>query len=207
MSAIRDALDPTQPSSATELLALCSGQFTAGTGGGRGEEEGRERERNSASRERRRHLSDSSSTQGVRELLGLPIKPKPVGISKLLAASNTSSFSLNFDESQSSAVDNVLELCSGVFPATQQQPLTASATDPVKSSKTHFPLPERVGGGGGMEGEAAILRWAALRQKELGARPSGYETDSEDEDMPVLRKRVVKLQHKPTKGYDIIHAS
>ena len=196
VSAIQDAVDPSQlePSS-DELLALCSGQFKT--------------QDHPPSEERKRHPSDSSSTQGVRELLGLPpIKPKPSGISKLLAASG-SGISLNSDATQSSEMNEVLGLCSGVFPATQSESFSFAqrkllGAPSVKSAGTSDGMSDTSSEGG--DNENTVFRWAQRHQgirktiqKKLHPLPNRDLSDSDDDDMPVLSRKRSRPRPKPTK--------
>ena len=169
--------------------------------------------------DRKRHASDSSSSQGVRELLGL--KPKPGGVSKLLAAQSGISF--NSDETQHPEMSEVIGLCSGVFPSTQAastfQPGNPSCTQAATTFWSGNPSrsqasKQSAGTSDGMsegssdsEGESALLRWAQ-KQRDSGRprdvlkpRDGGDSSDSEDEDMPVLarRRRIIKPRPKPTK--------
>ena len=198
VSAIQDAVDPSQPEpSSTELLALCSGQFKT--------------QDPPCGEERKRHPSDSSSTQGVRELLGLPpIKPKPSGISKLLAASG-SGISLNSENTQSSEMNEVLGLCSGVFPATQSESFSfvqrkLVGAPSVKSAGTSDGMSDTSSEGDNKEQENAVFRWAQRQQgtrktiqKKLRPLPNGDLSDSDDDDMPVLSRKRSRPRPKPTK--------
>ena len=112
-STLKSIVDPSQELSSSELLALCSGNFeeTQST--------------TAVESERRRHPSDSSSSQTVRELLGLPAKPpQRSSISKLLASSSV--MSGNSEDTQGSCMNEVLGLCSGVFPTTQPDATVSS---------------------------------------------------------------------------------
>ena len=106
-SAARSAVEPTQDGSPSELLALCSGQFDVGVAEG--------------SRGRVRHLSDSSGSQAVRELLGLPPAPKPrasCASSLLVSTGSLLGGVVTDDTTQVSQMNEVLGLCSGVFQTT-----------------------------------------------------------------------------------------
>ena len=108
-STLKSIVDPSQEEpSSSELLVLCSGGFdetqNTTTAAAAGE------------RERGRNLSDDSSSQTVRELLGLPVKsPRQGSLTKLLASGSVPSE----DTTQGSCMSEVLGLCSGVFPSTQ----------------------------------------------------------------------------------------
>lgn len=114
-SALMAAVEPTQDSSPSELLALCSGRFDEG-----GAEPGTHRER---------HLSDSSSSQAVREILGLPLASKPqVSRASCLLPSSIGSLVggvATDDTTQVSQMSEVLGLCSGVFQPTPAPGTTA----------------------------------------------------------------------------------
>ena len=199
VSAIPVTVDPTQPEpSSHELLALCSGRFET-------------QDPPHPYEERKRHPSDSS-TQGVRELLGLPPrKPKPVGISKLLATSN-SGRSLNSEDTLNSEMSEVLGLCSGVFPTTQpssslffpkQKPPRAPS---AKSAGTSDGMSDSSSENDNDEGENAVLRWAQKHQRigktvqrQPRPLPSGDLSDS-DEDMPVLHRKRSRPHPKLSKG-------
>ena len=188
-------MDATQEPSSSELLALCSGQFES---------------QPEHCSERKRHPSDSGSSQAVRELLGLPVnitdnKPITVGISKLLAVNSRSGMGLNSDETQSTELSEVIELCSGVFPTTQASTLRKRSSITAPTSRQSAGTSDGMSESSESEGENAVLRWAQ-RQRELGKarnpRPSvgGDLSDSEDEDMPMLAKRKrIRRRPKPTK--------
>ena len=184
-----------------------------------------------------RRLSDSS-TQGVRELLGLTAKPtntssKPTDtIARLFSSfeggtqshgSSDAGFGNQLDSQSCTQMNEVIGLCSGVFPTMQaHQHLNDS-----QKSKSSFKLSSRLsnagtsdgmsnhssddeGGDEGetqdnkMAGDKALLRWAK-RQRQLQLRVGGSqkhpegESDSEDEDMPLIKRRRTKLKQKPSK--------
>ena len=241
LSAIKDSVDPTQEGSPTELLALCSGQFAPDedarlVGGTAATTNGREQFFN-------RSLSDSS-TQGVRELLGLTAEPvgngsKPIdSIARLFSSFESESQPLVSKDagfgsqvnslSCTQQIDEVIGLCSGVFPTTQTQ-LHQKDTQQQKANVSSFKFSSQVSNAGTsdgmsnessddeeadrggeeretkkrkMSGDQALLRWAK-RQRELEKRvgASGWEgeSDSEDEDMPLLKRRRIRVKQKPSK--------
>jgi hypothetical protein len=238
-SAIKDSLDPTQEGvSQSELLALCSGQFAP-------DEDAQMVGGESSVRDvffsHKRSLSDGS-TQGVRELLGLTVESmKDVdrskatdsiarlfssleGASKSHASSDAGQM---MDSHNFTQMNEVIGLCSGVFPTTQTQHLNDS-----QKSKSSFKLSSRMSSagtsdglsnhsssegerekeGGGKEkrreqkmtGDQAVLRWAKRqRQLQLGVggakQAGGGDSESEDEDMPLLKKRRIRMKQKPSK--------
>lgn len=189
MSAIKSIVDPTQNISSNELLELCSGRF--------------DQSQNLSSHviERRRHPSDGSM-QGVRELLGLPLQSKPPSILKLLDQDGENSL-MKEDSQTSSEMNEVIGLCSGVFPTTQASQgikksldIVPGVRDGSQSRKDEITVFDHT------IGDEAVLRWAE-RQRKLqfkGHSKSGREEDeSDDEDMPVIRRRRVKLKPRSTK--------
>ena len=242
LSAIKDSLDPTQEGSQSELLALCSGQFAPPdedaqlVGGGNSTTY-----RDHFFNQEQRSLSDSS-TQGVRELLGLTVESKKdrngdrnketdsiarlfssiEGASKSRTSADTGFGTQTDSQSYSMQMNEVIGLCSGVFPATQLHP------NDSQKSRSSFKLSSHVSsagtsdgmsdcsdgeGEGGeerekrkerkMAGDQALLRWAK-RQRQIqlgegsGAKRRG-ESESEDEDMPLLKRRRFRVKHKPSK--------
>lgn len=143
--------------------------------------------------------------------MGLPpIKPKPVGISKLLATS-TSGRSLDSDDTQNSEMSEVLGLCSGVFPATQpssslffmKQKLPCAPS--AKSAGTSDGMSDSSSENDNDKGENAVLRWAQKHQRsgktvqrKPRPLPSGDLSDS-DEDMPVLSRKRIRPHPKLSK--------
>ncbi len=192
LSAINIAEDLSQDPSSSELVGLCSGNFET-----------------QPFSLRRRHPSDDSTSQGVRDLLGIPslAKPKPVGISKLLQS--RPDVGLNVQESQGSEMSEVIGLCSGVFPTAESakanwlQPKGAGS----KTQQSAGGTSDGMSGSSGneSEGENILLRW--VKKQKVRSRPresaaaAGELSDSEDEDMPVLtrRRRRVKPRPKPSK--------
>ena len=118
-SSLKSIVDPSQEPNSDELLALCSGRFEETQNPTAGE---RERERDHS-----RNLSDSTSSQAVRELLGLPVRSprQSSGIDRLLVSGSVPSE----DTTQGSCMSEVLGLCSGVFPTTQ--PAAASTVSVI----------------------------------------------------------------------------
>lgn len=182
--------DDTQDTMAdAELLALCSGRFDSHTF--------------SVSHSRQ---SSDSGLQGVQELLGFRSKPAgTAGLRKLLESSSImadgrgggdrdgteSSFAVDSDE--------VLGLCSGVFPETQSQKSQVRAGRGNGLHDCSQDSESESEGGGEREGRGCGLVSWAQRQRKLTAMLGSRE---DDEDMPLLKKkrRRVKLGPKPTKG-------
>lgn len=237
-------MDSTQLGSPSELLNLCSGQFTNTPGA-----DVNSRPSALASGTRRRHPSDSSNTQGVRELLGLSVKPRSVGISGLLSLGEDSTQgSVSNHESgigfgmasgrDFSQLNEVIGLCSGVFPQTQAQKMSSE-----QSAKSNELFPSKKSTCGTSDGhtsdsscedeptcitfqllkdeslkndedrDSAVLQWAEKQRQlqarridrgvgDIGERGHGYygNSENEDDDMPLIKRRRVKLKHKPTKG-------
>ena len=236
-SAIKDSLDPTQNVSQSELLAVCSGQFAP-------DEDAQMAGGGSSARDvffdHKRSLSDSS-TQGVRELLGLTVESKKDNdrskatdsIARLFSSlegaskSHTSSsagFGTQMDTQNFTQMNEVIGLCSGVFPTTQMH------MNDSQKSKSSFKLSSRVSSAGTsdgmsnhsssegegkderreqkMAGDQAMLRWAK-RQRQLqlgvdknkqgGGGGAAAESESEDEDMPLLKRRRIRVKQKPSK--------
>ena len=235
-SAIKDSLDPTQNVSQSELLALCSGQFAP-------DEDAQMAGGGSSTRDvffdHKRSLSDSS-TQGVRELLGLTVESKKDNdrskatdsIARLFSslegaskshASSSAGFGTQMDTQNFTQMNEVIGLCSGVFPTTQMH------MNDSQKSKSSFKLSSRVSSadtsdgmsnhsssdGEGkderreqkMAGDQAMLRWAK-RQRQLqlgvdktkqGGVGAAAESESEDEDMPLLKRRRIRVKQKPSK--------
>ena len=186
-SAIKDSLDPTQPGSPSELLNLCSGKF--------------ETTQDPPTLSRHRHPSDSSSTQGFRELLGIATKPKPVGISGLLSNEDGRSHSeggVGFGGSQNfSQFNEVIGLCSGVFPTTQapghvtrpsQARGSVCGTSDGHSSDESGDESQGLG--------TTENGWTKKRRDLEAEQAGGYYGDSEneDEDMPLIKKKKVKVK-------------
>ena len=242
LSAIKDTVDPTQESSPSELLALCSGQFapdedaqlvgatTTASIGTTKEEQFFDRS-----------LSDSS-TQGVRELLGLTAEPtnersKPTdSIARLFSsfesgmqscsAKDSAGFSSQLNgQGSTQQIDEVIGLCSGIFPTTQMQinqndlqktktfkfssrVSNAGTSDGMSNRSSDEEGEERKERGEGerrekkMTGDQALLRWAKRQrhlQERAGVSRKEGESDSDDEDMPVLKRRRIRLKQKPSK--------
>ena len=194
LSAIKSIVDPTQDASSNELLELCSGRF--------------DQSQHPAGHmtERRRHPSDGS-TQGVRELLGLPLQSKPPSILKLLDEEGRDSL-MKEDSQNSAEMNEVIGLCSGVFPTTQ---VTQSSKRSLVVPSKHTVLPGTISDDSqsGEEGRSvfkhtagdkAVLRWAKRQMKLHGHQRSKVTLDSDDEDMPVIKRRRVRLRQKPNNG-------
>lgn len=160
-SAIKDSLDPTQEGcSQSELLALCSGQFAP-------DEDAQMVGGESSTRDvfftHKRSLSDSS-TQGVRELLGLTVESKKdndrskatdsiarlfssfEGASKSHASSNAGIGTQTMDGQNFTQMSEVIGLCSGVFPTTQMH------QNDSQKSKSSFKLSSRMSSAGTSDG-------------------------------------------------------
>ena len=169
-----------------ELLALCSGKFETQT--------------DSLAPPHAPptcHLSDSNSVQGVRELLGLKQPRSMAGISKLLESTSE-----DIERSTSGSVDmnEVLGLCSGVFPPTQTQ----GNTDMIF---TKFGANVRNGSGSlchssnseneEEEGEGGgLLSWAQ-RQRKLTAMLARGGNEEEEDAMPTLTRKRRRVRPKP----------
>ena len=201
-SAIKDSLDPTQESSQSELLALCSGQF--------------------APNEDAQLVGTSSSTT---DSIARLFSSREGGITS--HTSSNAGFGTQMDTQGYTQMNEVIGLCSGVFPTTQLHP------NGSQKSKSSFKLSSRVSSAGtsdGMSihnsseeegerkekkreqkmssGDQALLRWAK-RQRQLGVGGAmdgakqgwegGGESESEDEDMPLLKRRRIRVKHKPSK--------
>lgn len=187
---------PSQGGSPSELLQLCSGQFPATPPSDvlPGNRKG-------------------SSTQAVRELLGLDTQVEP---------------GMGMSQDMRDTQNDVIGFCSGVFPSSQMQHATIPAshtssgraeTSDAMSKDSSSEEEEEVGvvtdGDAGEDG--VLLRWVQRHQQMLGQQAngsvttkpavgvvnswSGYESDNEmgmDEDMPFIRRRKVKVRQ--TKG-------
>lgn len=181
---------------------------------------------------------DSSSTQGVRELLGLPLKPQAVGVSQLLPLQGSStwhaanrsypenSFTFKIEGSQdSSQLKEVIGLCSGTFPPTLPPDMpsptrnggfslskrgTSESRDShtCDSSSDDEPLGDEFSSKGN---NSALLQWAekkprkaeTVRKETHLEQGFGYNGDSENEDsdMPLIKRRRVKLKSKRSRGW------
>ena len=155
-SAIKDSLDPTQEGSQSELLALCSGQFAP-------DEDAQLVGGASNTREFFFNSLSDSSTQGVRELLGLTMESNKdsdrskgtdsiarlfsslEGASKPHASSDTR-FGTQMDGQNFTQMSEVIGLCSGVFPTTQMHP------NDSQKSKSSFKLSSRMSSAGTSDG-------------------------------------------------------
>ena len=246
LSAIKDTVDPTQESSPSELLALCSGQFAPDEDA---QLVGATTTTTSIGTTKKeqffdRRLSDSS-TQGVRELLGLTGEPtnersKPIdSIARLFSSFESGTQSCSTIDSagfssqlngqgSTQQIDEVIGLCSGIFPTTQMQ---INQNDLQKTKTSTFKFSSRVSNAGTsdgmsnrssdeegeerkeregegerrekkMTGDQALLRWAKRQrhlQERAGVSRKEGESDSDDEDMPVLKRRRIRLKQKPSK--------
>ena len=185
----------------TELLALCSGKF----------------ETQSESLLPPLHpslshqTSDSSSIQGVRELLGLKQQRTTSGLSKLLGTAGLTSEDAEKSVLGSSDMSEVLGLCSGVFPTTQTQQRDEEDTvmkftkfgknvrrNNHHPSLDHNSISSESEGEGGGEGEG-LLSWAR-RQKRLTdmlVRGGSREGDEEEDVMPTLTRKRKRGGPKP----------
>lgn len=162
LSAIKDSVDPTQDTSPSELLALCSGQFAP-------DEDAQLVGASATTTKNREQFIDRSlsdgSTQGVRELLGLAtgstdVSRKPVdSIARLFSSFDGGSQScvsreFGFNDQLSSQsctqqMNEVIDLCSGVFPTTQ----TTQVHPPNNSQKSKvFKFSSRVSNAGTSDG-------------------------------------------------------
>ena len=200
-SAIKDSLDPTQEGcSQSELLALCSGQFAP-------DEDAQMVGGESGARDvffahHKRSLSDSS-TQGVRELLGLTVESKKTndrskatdsiarlfssfeGASKSHASSNAGIGAQMMDGQNFTQMSEVIGLCSGVFPTTQIH------QNDSQKSKSSFKLSSRMSSAGtsdGMSNHSSSEGEGERKEKEREQKMAG--------DQAVLRwaKRQRQLQ-------------
>ena len=176
--ALREAMDssPYKDHSPSELLQLCSGKFPDTplpiTGA-------------------RSPGSIGGSTQAVRELLGLEPGMR-IGL-----------------DTQEPELDDVAGLCSGLFPSSQTQlgsgfgsghapsssrTSRAGASDGVSSDEASSSEGEETEEG--PAGGDVVMRWVQRQQSKLreggGARTGGAE--NADVDMPVIRRRTVKLK-------------
>lgn len=158
-SAIKDSLDPTQEGSQSELLALCSGQFAPDEDA---QLVGEARNTRELLFNHKRSLSDSS-TQGVRELLGLTTESNKdsnqskgtdsiarlfsslEGVSKSHTSSNAE-FGTQMDSQNFTQMSEVIGLCSGVFPTTQLH------LNDSQKSKSSFKLSSRLSNAGTSDG-------------------------------------------------------
>ena len=235
LSAIKDSVDPTQDGSPSELLALCSGQFA--------QDEDAQMGGASTSANKGqffdRSLSDGGDTQGVRELLGLTGASKndankaTDSIARLFSsfeggtqprASDSSTFGGQLSsQNRTQEMNEVIGLCSGVFPTTQTQ---LPARDSEKSKFKFSSRTSNAGTSDGMSdrssdeegeekekgetrerkmamGDEALLRWAKrqrhLQSGESRSQQHQGESDSEDEDMPRIKRRRIRLKKKPSK--------
>ncbi len=114
----------------------------------------------------------------MRELLGLNTKPKAIGISGLLSEEDNNTANNVFSQ-----FNEMLGLCSGVFPTTQAN---GSWENTVATSQSIH---------GDEDSQNALFGWPEKQQRE----GDGYHGDSEsgDEDMPVIKKKKrVKLKEK-----------
>lgn len=173
-----------------ELLALCSGKFET-------QSESLAPPHPPLSW----HPSDSNSVQGVRELLGLK-QPRSTtaGISKLLGS--TSLISDDVERSTLGSVDmnEVLGLCSGVFPATQTQENTdkiftkfgADVRNGSLSDSSNSDIEEGDGAEGG-----GLLSWAQRQKKLTAMLARGGNKDEEDDAMPPLTRKRKRVKPKP----------
>ena len=182
----------------SELLALCSGNF--------------ETQSDSLPSDlRSRRLSDSSSFQGVRELLGVK-QPRPAGLSKLLGSTGFMSGDTDKSTLGSPDMNEMLGLCSGAFPSTQTQGKTDAAFSKFGTSVGNGHTAQENGGSSSSESESEgkedresdLLSWAQ-RQKKLAAmfaRAGSGEGEVDDDAMPALtrKRKRVRPKPKPTKG-------
>lgn len=199
-SALYGAIDQSQKSSSSnELLQLCSGHFSDSPVPLRG----RQLPPSPADSEDSDSEGSEEDSQEVRELLGLPQQLKP-------------RITMDLD-TQDGGVDEVLGLCSGVFPSQQQQqavlhghtPKTADGnqveTSDGMSNDSRDNSDDDDDAGKDESGEGPVERWALRHQltlsegggeKNIGAWRNMSEED-EDIDMPLIRRR--KVQLKPTR--------
>ena len=178
----------------TELLALCSGKFETQS----------ESLLLPFNPSLSRQTSDSSSVQGVRELLGLKQQRTTSGLSKLLGTAGLASEDTEKSALGSNDMSEVLGLCSGVFPTTQTQ----QGGDVMKFTKfganvrKNDPHPsldpgsssegEEEGGGGG------LLSWARRQKRLTDMLAQGGSREGEEEDVvPVLTRKRKRGRPKP----------
>ena len=180
----------------SELLALCSGNF--------------ETQSDSLLADlRSQRPSDSSSFQGVRELLGVK-QPRPVGLSKLLGSTGFMSGDTDKSTLGSPDMNEMLGLCSGAFPSTQTQGKTDAVFSKFGTSVGSGHTAQENGSSSESESEGKedresdLLSWAQ-RQKKLTAmfaRAGSGEGEVDDDAMPALtrKRKRVRPKPKPTKG-------
>ena len=200
-SAIKDSLDPTQEGSPSELLALCSGQFAP-------DEDARMVGGESSTRDiffnHKRSLSDSS-TQGVRELLGLTVESNKDNdrskatdsIARLFSslegaskshASSDAGFGIQMDSQNFTQMSEVIGLCSGVFPTTQMH------QNDSQKSKSSFKLSSCMSSAGTSDGMSNHS--SSEGEGEEGERKEKRREQKMTGDQTVLRwaKRQRQLQ-------------
>ncbi len=188
--ALREAIDssPYEDHSPSELLQLCSGKFPDTPHPLNGG-------RSPGSRGR------GGGTQAVRELLGLEPGMR---------------IGLDTREPESDDDDDVVGLCSGMFPSSQTQlgsgfggsghapsssrTSRAGASDGVSSDEASSSKGEEEGEE--PSGGNVVMRWVQRQQNKLregGGAGAGGGAVLNDVDMPLIRRRKVRL--KQTKGY------
>ena len=172
------------------------------------------------------------------------MKPRSVGISGLLSLgeddaqvtkSNHDSavgFGMGGSGRDFSQLNEVIGLCSGVFPQTQAQEMSSERSANGKelfpskkstsgtsdghtsdSSCEDEPLTFQMLKDGSLKNnkdrDSAVLQWAEKQRQLRGERGTGQgeqgrgyygDNENEDDDMPLIKRRSVKLKHKPTKG-------
>lgn len=187
----------------TELLALCSGKFETQS------ESLLPPLRPSLSHQ----TSDSSSIQGVRELLGLKQQRTTSGLGKLLGTAGLTSEDTEKSMLGSSDMSEVLGLCSGVFPTTQTQQRDQgdSVMKFTKFGKNvkknhHHPSLDHNGSSSESEGDGEggrLLSWAQRQRRLTDMLARGGNRDEEDDVMPTLTRKRKRGRPKPkaTKEY------
>ena len=163
LSAIKDSVDPTQDTLPSELLALCSGQFAP-------DEDAQLVGASSKTTPNKEQFFDRSlsdgNTQGVRELLGLTAESTDVGrkptdsIARLFSSfdeglqSHVSSKARFSDQLSSQSctqqMNEVIGLCSGVFPTTQA--IQVHPPNDFQTSKASLKCSSRVSNAGTSDG-------------------------------------------------------
>lgn len=186
-AALWRAIDPSssQEGSPSDLIQLCSGKFT--------DSPAPPPWSLPQALPPRKTEDSGNSSQEVRELLGIQNRK------------------LEPRMSQNTQMDDVIGLCSGLFPSSQTQPTSAynasghtpKASSHASSKASRAETSDGMSSDSSSEGEGGVVkRWVERQQHKL--KSSGevgiswsHGSDSED-DLPLLRKRKVTV--KPTKG-------
>ena len=183
LSAIKDSLDPTQEGSPSELLALCSGQFAPDEDA---QIVGGESSTRDVFFDHKRSLSDSS-TQGVRELLGLTVESNKDcdwskatdSIARLFSSlegtskshvSSDAGFGTQMDSQNFTQMREVIGLCSGVFPTTQM------CQNDSQKSKSSYKLSSSAGTSDGMSNHSSSEGEGEREEKRREQKMTGDQT-------------------------------